>query len=142
MLFLGFWSDVIIAVLTVNVILALLVIIDDCVNRKLLVNTWICCQMLGLLMLGYLVWQNPQLCLVVSLVVAKISWMTAVMFTIVQPPNGNKPSDVIVVAPIQISRLKDGVDSPPPAYDDLMLDVTSAKTSDDMEAPPPSYDEI
>ena len=142
MLFLGFWSDVIIAVLTVNVILALLVIIDDCVNRKLLVNTWICCQMLGLLMLGYLVWQNPQLCLVVSLVVAKISWMTAVMFIIVQPPNGNKPSDVIVVALIQISRLKDGVDSPPPAYDDLMLDVTSAKTSDDMEAPPPSYDEI
>ena len=61
----------IIAVLAVNVILALLVINDDCVNRKLLVNTWIWCQMLGLLMLGYLVWQNPQLCLMVSLIVAK-----------------------------------------------------------------------
>ena len=45
--------------------------------------------------------------------------MTAVMFTIVQSPNGNKPSDVFVVAPIQIDRLKDGVDSPPPAYDEI-----------------------
>ena len=49
----------------------------------------------------------------------QISWMTAVMFTIVQSPNGNKPSDVFVVAPIQIDRLKDGVDSPPPAYDEI-----------------------
>ena len=136
------WSDIIIVDLTTNVVLAVLVILDNQFGRFCLLNIWIVGQLMGLVLLGYLVWQNESHHLIGWLILAASLWLMVAVISrvyfcrrvwLVKALHRDVPLEPLQEPPQPPEQLIEL----PPAYDDLLMECSPS-----LEPSPPAYDEL